>query len=470
MSAQVLIWASGHSPAQLDGKPADQQFQVSRLGFAVLFAACVAGFNWGLAGWTIAASKSEDLRLAYSALAALLGTGLVLSIDRLFIYMADTVSLKPSLAQRFALALFSVLRIGIVLAVSALTSQQTLPFFLGDELDVHAIKMQEESELTRRSTLTEQNDLAGKTASAETNNKEVARLKAELITVPAEIEKLRNEARRCWINEYKPTISRVMSQDEVTKKAAVDSWQARNVARACLVPQLKGEAQWLEHQKKFAILLDAASADFTTAQANLVSATDYVDSLVVQRGAVERRALNKMSALVLQDAIRRNPGAALKWALITLMMLACELLPFLLKTFGGRTVIGYKIAADRELHRRATNARLLTLDHDEAIRQAASATAVNAARGALQSPQLQHAFAAEFESMFEALAPVEAVRTMMQEFESSTLDIADFKHRYPQYANLIADAWAAAICKSSDLLARTFNTPMHLSAVSHASR
>ena len=76
--------------------------------------------------------------------------------------------------------------------------------------------------------------------------------------------------------------------------------------------------------------------------------------------------------------------------------------------------------------------------------QAVGATARDAMALALQSPVLLGQFRAAFEHQLAALAPLEAVSSLMTELGRRQENVDDFVRQHPRYASIITEAWSAA--------------------------
>jgi hypothetical protein len=457
MISKFLVWASGHSLDNHSEQHPDHRFQVSRLGFSVVFAACVAAFNWGLAGWVLAGQATFNFKLMYASIAVLPGMLLVFSIDRLFLFLSDTISLNLNLFQKCAVVLFALVRICIILAISLFTSQLTLPFFLGSELDINAMKMQEASESSRRRRLTDENNLDGKLQLAKAAEARHDSIEHELKTVPQNILVLRNKTSECWKRHWN-VIKYISVTNEITSKAAQNFAEPRSIATQCIKTNAEGESLWRAYTLEMEAKLKLSSATFLDAQKNLAETQIKIDSLISERATIEKKSLNRMSSFVLEDTIRNNFGAAAKWMIITLMMISCELLPFLLKTFCGRTVYGLRIATEREVYCRTLSGRLDSSERELAIRRANQLTADEVAKNVLESQEVKDAYRSEFKKIFQALAPIEAVEATMRELEANHVDVHAFKQRFPQYSEIISEAWITAIRKSSDVIANSFGS------------
>ena len=63
---------------------------LSKIGLSICFASLLAAMQFGIAGWYLSVGLDFESRVIFAALTALIGSLVVLIIDRNFIYAADT--------------------------------------------------------------------------------------------------------------------------------------------------------------------------------------------------------------------------------------------------------------------------------------------------------------------------------------------------------------------------------------------
>jgi len=414
-----------------------QREPVAKIGAAVLFAALVGAANWAIAAWSYTQQLESVSRFGAALAASCVGLSIVLIVDRQFVYWIDTAGT----INRGLLLLYAVLRIGVVLAMSSLTSQAVLPVFMGSDLAISALEIQESSDAQRVETLKARFDLPGKDTAIAQAGQNVERLQQALTHLPADVQSRLIQASNCW-------------QHHTRKKADL---RAQGYSAAEARAKLRSDTGVCQSQERSAH--QTRSEYLSSTRAQLVQATEVQQSRQDElSGAntaisermdtahkVEQAAYNERSTDVLYSMLSTKPAALVKWLIINFLLLTGELLPLLLKAMAGQSNIGKLLAANKQLEAIKINAKLLQDEHDFAVLSAVNRTSTEAVQSALQNPAMRTVFNSQFAEHISALAPLEAARSLMRELEERALDVDQVISRHPRYAQVIMQAWTKAI-------------------------
>ena len=129
--ARMMVGLTGHS---VDKSTHSKDLGgLVLVGSTVCFAALLATAQFAVAGWFMGAALGEGLQVVCAIFFGIVGGLIVLAIDRSFIYAQDVNSSTHKLLSPFYLGL----RVGLILIISTLNSQFTLPLLLKSELAIH---------------------------------------------------------------------------------------------------------------------------------------------------------------------------------------------------------------------------------------------------------------------------------------------------------------------------------------------
>lgn len=435
---RVFLWLGGYTPANLEVDSRQDREPINKLGATVLFAMVVAGINWAVGGWTYAAALAdESQRYLAAGATAFMGMFLVLVFDRGLVYVIDTAGQMA----RLSLLVFTLFRFVVVVAVSSLTSQAVIPLLLGNELNMQALQMQEQSEQQRVTQLGSQYQVGSREAQAQQAGSEVERLTLAAQTLPVDISNQLANARRCWQDHntgrrnllnagIEPREARERMRPKATQCSQVD--KAAKAAQAAYVQRTREQ-------------LEQARELHAGAQSELQAARSTVKERVEAARAVETSSLNARSSAVLWELLRTNPGALGKWLLITAVLMVCELLPLLYKLQMGQTPPGRRIAAENRLRQRHLEANLLQQEQALALQTEITYASHAGMQSAMQQQEVKQVFADCFAQTLKALAPAEAVTAMMRDMASRGPNVNAYQRQYPEYAEIIGQAWRRAV-------------------------
>lgn len=441
---RAFIWLGGYTPATLEVDSRQDREPVSKLGATVLFAMVVAGINWAVGGWTYAESMGEAHRLWAAGATAFMGMFLVLVFDRGLIYVIDTAGQ----VARLRLLMFTVFRFVVVVAISSLTSQAVIPLLLGNELQVTALHMQEAAEKQRVNNLGQQFQVGNRETAAEQTSKEVARLAEAAETLPADIANRLASARQCWQNysaSRRSLVNSGMTPSEARERM-------RGKASACSQAEKSAKAAQATYLQRTREQLQQATDAQAAAHDELKTARSTVADRVEAARKIETNNLTVHSSAVLWELLRTNPGAMGKWLLITAVLLVCELLPLLYKLQMGQTPPGRRIAIDNRLQRRRLEADMVQQENALSMQEEITWASHAGMKSAMEQPEVRQDFADCFANTLKALAPSEAVTSMMQDLKARGPDVVGFQRQYPQYATVIGEAWRNAIAQTMNIL------------------
>lgn len=442
----MLIRMGGYAPRTVEADPHDEREPLMKLGWAVVLAVLVAAVNWATAGWAYSEGASTLFRIAISIAGAALGGAIVLVFDRGFLYFSDTSIAKG----RASLIAYGAFRVFIILMVGSITAQAVMPIIMGKELAAHALAMIEQSEAERMFKLGSQYDLGLKRAAVEAATGELKRLEKANSTIPPDIYQRLMAARSCW-SDYASRrfglVSGGISGAEAREQLA---WKAAKCDRESKTANAERDA----YIKRTRTQLDTAVA------LKMQAATDFSDANATVKGKIDRArgieadAITPRSSTVLWSLLRSDPGALMKWAVVSMTLLFLELFPLIQKFQAGQSSIGRRIATDRAIRRLQFDEQLARAEHDAVVAGAITEASKSAVADAMANPEVRATFAHVFAANIAAYAPTQAVQAMMHEFSARQYDVDQFMQRFPRYASVIAHAWSKAIRETTEILAR----------------
>ncbi|MCK1471180.1 MULTISPECIES: DUF4407 domain-containing protein [unclassified Bradyrhizobium] len=144
MVRRTLMRLAGHDPATLDQHGREDQTPIIHLGWTVLVGAFIAGVNWAIGGYVCAGGAVSPAAIGTAVIAGMLGSGLVVIIDRSAIYHIDTHA-----GRWWALLMLAVFRIALTCGISSITAHAVVPVLLKPELEWKSLQLIEEAERMR---------------------------------------------------------------------------------------------------------------------------------------------------------------------------------------------------------------------------------------------------------------------------------------------------------------------------------
>ncbi len=442
---RFFIWLGGYSPQTVCSDHPDDREPITKIGAAVLLAAMVAAINWGLAGWAYAEGTESSIRLIVAGITSAFGAAIVLVFDRGFVYLADT----SGDTGRIKLFVYGAFRVIVIIAVGSITAQAVMPLVLGSELKAHALHMVEDGENRRAVSLNTQFKVGAKESAVKAASDEVDRLQKAAANVPTDIQRRLNVAKNCWseyANQKSSLIYSGLSNDEARNRL---SGKASVCARDTKTATAERDAYLARIRGQLARATDNKQAH----EADLSEATSTVKIRIDRASNVEMESFTPRSSAVLWSLLESNPGARVKWFIVSFLLLVFELLPLIQKFQAGQSNVGRRISSNRRLRTIEANERLNQREHDFTVSAAVNTASLKAVQEAMMNPQVRAIFAQAFAATIAAFAPTEAVRAMMRDLEARHVNVEEFMHRFPRYAAIISQAWSRAVQQTSEILA-----------------
>jgi len=345
---QFLVFLTGHRLSP--DTPIKEIGSLTKIGSAIAFASFLAAIQFGIAGWFLSAGQPLVLRLIMTIVCSMVGSLIVLVLDRNFIYLADTRYETEKNISYFYLGI----RVFLITVIGSLSSQFTMPLLLKSELEIHAQDLKDGRYTQSKEFYQQKYELADKSKALETLDQRIVRLKKELQSPPQEITRKRAAAEKC-IQDYRQQVRNTFAPDldesEIVQLYAKDKQECdrleavyRNAYQAYVTPR---EAE-----------LTKAGEDITQAQVAVETAKASITTDLTKTSAIHEAFINVGSADVLWSLITNNGGAFMKYLLLSLLQLCLELMPIFLKIQAGQSQMGHRIALKAYEHKTKTLAQM----------------------------------------------------------------------------------------------------------------
>ena len=309
---------------------------LSKIGLSICFASLLAAIQFGIAGWYLTEGLDTDSRYIAAAVTAFIGSLIVLIIDRNFIYAADTRADLGGMLTYFYLAI----RIFLIVSISSLSSQFILPLLLKSELAIHVQDIKDERYDTAKERYTNKYEVKDKLDSEQGISNQISKLKTEIANIPPTLVRQKSAADQCRA-EYKRKINTSIGPD-LDEEDIVNLYAKDKIQCEHLEATYK-EAYRAYLQPKQAALAGKEEA-YQVAREDLTQAQTALKTDLHRTDENNQTHLNIASADVMWSLIRTNPGARMKYLMITVVQLVLELMPLLLKSLLGRSALGIRIA------------------------------------------------------------------------------------------------------------------------------
>ena len=329
-----MVGITGHH-IESDTRPGDVG-GLSKIGLSICFASLLAAIQFGIAGWYLSEGLDTDSRYITAAVTALIGSLIVLIIDRNFIYAADTRADVGGKLTYFYLAI----RVFLIVSISSLSSQFILPLLLKSELAIHVQDLKDERYDTAKQRYTNKYEVKDKLESEQGISSQISKLKTEIANIPPALVRQRSAAEQCRA-EYKRKINTSIGPDldeeDIVNLYAKDKLQCERL-----------EANYKEAYRAYLqpkqAALEGKEEAYQVAKEDLSQAQTALKTDLHRADENNQTHLNIASADVMWSLIRTNPGARMKYLMITVVQLVLELMPLLLKSLLGRSALGIRIA------------------------------------------------------------------------------------------------------------------------------
>ncbi|HRW65326.1 MAG TPA: DUF4407 domain-containing protein [Candidatus Competibacter sp.] len=446
-----LCRLGGYSSTEVEGS--QDVGRILRIGMGVFVAAVFAALNWAVAGWTFSGGMDSSTRYVVIACCAIMGIVLVCVFDSSFVYFLDTK--KPGVWGSIKAFGYAIIRVGLILMISSLTSQAIIPLLLKNELAGHALRMREEHEKSRNVNLTTQYNVAEKHSAVTATSTEIGEWRQALQTLPPNIQSHLANAEKCW-QQYNAKRSVLIRQGLPRKKVRA---QLQKEAQRCADLSKSARAERDDYLKHAQGQLAMAIQRKEKAMAALDQTKGLIDKKIETASAIEEASYTPTSAVVLRDLLETELGAKYKWAMVTGVLMAIELLFLLLKLQAGQTNIGKQIAANRLKQEWAIEQGIAQSRHDHTVWAMLNAASLRAAEVGIASPDVTQAFEQTLTQYLQTLAPLEACRATISTMGLNATEVERHQREYPQLAGLIGALWRSAIRKAAEILVTPASRP-----------
>lgn len=331
---QYLVFLTGHRVSATTS--AEEIGSLSKIGAAIAFASFLAAMQFGIAGWFLATDLHMFLQISMAFIFAIIGASIVLVLDRNFIYLADT---RYETDKKLTYVYLGI-RIFLITVIGSLSSQFTMPLFLKSELAIHAQDMKDGRFKEAKERYQEKYELADKTAGLTNLEANVAKLRKEISTLTPELVRQRGLVGQCFADyskKTKTTFAPDLDEHEIISLYAKDKRECERI-----------DGIYRENYRNFVGPKEAALAQMGAAITQATIDIDMAKKDLAQdldkAAKVNEAYINIASADVLSSLVANNPGALMKYALITLLQLCLELMPILLKLQAGQSPLGHRMA------------------------------------------------------------------------------------------------------------------------------
>lgn len=331
---QKLVFLTGHRIAA--NTSAEEVGSLSKIGAAIAFASFLAALQFGIAGWFLAMDLNIFLQILMALIFAIIGAGIVLVLDRNFIYLADT---RYETDKKLTYVYLGI-RIFLITVIGSLSSQFTMPLFLKSELAIHAQDMKDGRFTEAKERYQEKYELADKTAGLASLEDKTAKLRKEISSLTPELVRQRGLVGQCFADynkKTKTTFAPDLDEHDIISLYAKDKRECDRI-----------DGIYRENYRNYVGPKEAELAQMgaaiTQAQSDIDTAKKDVAQDLDKATKINESYINVASADVLSSLVRNNPGAFMKYALITLLQLCLELMPILLKLQAGQSSLGHRMA------------------------------------------------------------------------------------------------------------------------------
>jgi len=331
---QYLVFLTGH---RISPRTSPEEIgSLSKIGAAIAFASFLAALQFGIAGWFLAMDLHFLLQLLMAVVFATIGAGIVLVLDRNFIYLADT---RYETDKKLTYIYLGI-RIFLITVIGSLSSQFTMPLFLKSELAIHAQDMKDGRFTEAKERYQEKYELANKTAGLTSLEDKTTKLRKEISSLTPELVRQRGLVGQCFADynkKTKTTFAPDLDEHEIISLYAKDKRECERI-----------DGIYRENYRNYVDPKEAELAQMgaaiVQAQGDINTAKKEIAQDLDKATQINDAYINVASADVLSSLVRNNPGAFMKYALLTLLQLCLELMPILLKLQAGQSPLGHRMA------------------------------------------------------------------------------------------------------------------------------
>ncbi|MGR9015059.1 MAG: DUF4407 domain-containing protein, partial [Gammaproteobacteria bacterium] len=269
----------------------------------------------------------------------------------------------------------------VVIAIGSITSQAVMPRIIGNDLKVTALHMLENGEQQRDAKLRNQFRIDAKESIVTAAIDEVRALEKAASALPQDIQVQLSDAKRCWGAYYSRRKSLLRSGYSKAGARAKLSLKAAD----CAGKEKSAEARRDAYFSAMHGQLDQERARKRQLEADLQASTAAIKAKMADAQDIEKLSLDARSSIVMWTLLSNNPGALFKWAVFSLVLLFCELLPLIQKFVSGRSAIGSRYANDCLLRKTEQAERVRLREHDFKMTSVVSLLSERAVNDALAS-------------------------------------------------------------------------------------
>jgi len=309
---------------------------LSKIGLSISFASVLAALQFAVAGYFLVSNLDPEVQTTVTAIMAVIGACIVLVIDRNFIYAADTTfHSSPKTAY-----LYLGIRVFLIVLISSLSSQFTLPLLLKSELEIHVQDLRDERYDQAKNRYTNKYELSEKQKDEKDLSQKITKIKSSMINLPQDLIHKKLAAELC-LKEYRKKINSSIGPD--VDDEVVSNLYAHDKIR-CEQLEMSYKEDYRAYISPRQAELVINEAEHKRKDSELRQAHTSMKSDLQKTDVNNEMHLNAASSDVMWSLIIHNPGARMKYLMITAAQLVLELMPLLLKSILGRSPLGLEIA------------------------------------------------------------------------------------------------------------------------------
>lgn len=396
----LMIWLAGHSPISVRRFHHDEVMAVAKKGPVVLLAAMVATCSWAVSGWSRGMEAEPIAQVLGAIVSGGVGAGVVLALDRFFIFKSDTTEFAG--VGRVA---WLLVRVVLSLAMASVTADALTPWLFRAGLLRTASVMIEEADATRSQELTRLEGIPEKRVVLERASAAVASARSAMTAIPEAVRAAQAASENCLAvqGNHQKAMLRMNGDD-----AAFDAKIGLTSRFGSQCEKLDARASRLQEQ-----FIGIGQASLTTAvnaekaAANALTASEVAANERL-RGAREKDllAFRPASTAVQTRLFEADPAAHFEYFGCKLLITLLELMPLLLQMVGGRSRVG--VGLDLETRARAAEREASLLDKalSGELKCCSSQLAINGLAVAARSKNLRETSTANMRDYLRAAGPV----------------------------------------------------------------
>ena len=433
----LLTWASGYKPAELDELEANRsdRRKLQFIGGSILLTMVWFGLMGSVAAWGLTGGLAYNDRLTVAAIASTFASAFVLTFDRMTIYFIDTTNISRARALSF-----TTVRVALVISIGALIDTQIMPYAMKGELAHHASQMRENAERGRVRELTARYQIPNQIEDIKESKSLVEVTRSALVNVPERIQAERARASACFAS-----LTKMMRTSP--------AYSARRAT--CVTRRVAAEAKRREYLSQTHAKLVQAEADERDARESLRSTKHAMTNRVERAAKEDENNLTAGSFAVFWDLVTNDVGARFKAIALLIVHLCFDLMPFVAKGMSGGTGVGARVRARLEADRANATADQISAEHDANVRATSRQMAAHAAVEALNRPTMRTFMADLAEAEARITEPVEMAVAAFERVVKAEARLKRVPTRTAALKTLNMELWARAIAESVEAATQT---------------